>query len=61
MPSGDFVTLKQFSMPLCDKCKTPAIIVIRDNGACGDPDCCGDYLEYAVAICEKCNMEEAIA
>jgi len=22
------------------------ILIKRDNGACGDPECCGDYLEY---------------
>lgn len=62
MSSGDFIILKQFSMPVCNKCGAAAAIVITDDGGCDDPECgCGGYSEYAVVVCKGCKVDEKIS
>lgn len=58
MSSGDTVALEHFTAPTCKKCGAEAEIYIDDNGACGDPECCGEYEEYAVLICPSCKVRE---
>lgn len=30
-------------------------LVHGDNGACGDPECCGGYEEYITFLCTMCG------
>jgi hypothetical protein len=39
----------------CKKCGSPAKVVHDDNGACGDPNCCGER-EYWIEI--RCTNKE---
>ena len=50
--------LDNFTMPVCKKCGTRAIFQQHDNGACGDPECCGEYREWVVVKCEDCGAFE---
>jgi hypothetical protein len=54
---SETVTLKRFTVT-CQACGAPAAIESRDNGACGDRACCGDYREYVVLVCRPCGIEE---
>jgi len=52
--------LEKFSMPNCNVCKTECQIEFHDNGACGDPDCCGEFEEWVVLFCPKCTAHEEL-
>lgn len=50
---------KNFSVSVVhDKCGEPARLVQEDNGACGDPECCGAYETWIEAHCDKCKQIE---
>ena len=53
--------MDNFTDPICKKCKVKAEIIEEDNGACGDPECCGAVSEWAVAECPKCKVRERIS
>jgi hypothetical protein len=42
---------------ICKKCHSEVEISLGDNAACGDPECCGDYFEWKVLHCKKCNSK----
>ena len=53
--------MRNFNIKLeCKKCKVTAILRDADNGACGDPECCGGLREWVEAVCPKCGMVEEI-
>jgi hypothetical protein len=52
--------LEKFTMPLCKICRIPAEIEKTDNGACGDPECCGTVIEYYVLSCPECKTIEIL-
>lgn len=43
-----------------DKCGGKIVISSDNNNACGDPECCGGYKEWAVLKCEKCGAKESL-
>lgn len=50
--------LEKFTTPKCKNCGVEAIFETRDNGACGDPECCGPYEEYTILKRPKCGETE---
>ena len=44
----------------CNKCKSKCELKIENDGACGDPDCCGcgAPTSYVIIECPKCGQIE---
>lgn len=41
-----------------DRCKEKCTIKLDDDGACGDPECCGDTRYYITVTCPKHGEQE---
>lgn len=57
--SGDCVISSDNFVVKCSKCGKDAKIILVDNGACGDPECCGDYKQWTEFHCEYCKIIES--
>jgi len=52
--------LKSFEL-ICKKCKQKNhTILLRHDGACGDPECCGSRTYYGIRIECKCGKTEEV-
>jgi hypothetical protein len=50
--------LKHFTTPKCKTCGTPAEITQENDGGCGNPECCGERIEWTELKCPKCYLTE---
>jgi hypothetical protein len=59
-PREGRIVMENFKI-VCLKCNSEEVeIDTDDNGACGDPECCGERAEWSIAHCVKCGNEEKI-
>ena len=45
---------------ICLKCKSECEIILEDDGACNDPECCGGASYWIEIKCPKCKIIKKI-
>lgn len=55
---SDDIQVEQFVVT-CRRCSAPATVNVRDNGGCGDPECC-EYVRYVAFACGACQTTEEL-